>query len=299
MTLTLNNLLLSIIFCTSLSIAMDQPPASPLAKRPEFYSIILPGQNGLGGESFLTNHIINTAKYGHYETLPDMKLVDLGQDNCIKHFQEQMDRDPELANNPHVRRLIYGVSQGSATVLNWLAEKSHAEQERLASCVVLEAVLGSGSSAISHTAKSEYPIIGSTLFPRFLLPVGAKWAMFPSYKIWGKAALSSAKKISPNIPVIIMHHVGDPQLSVQDARDLYQILRKQSDRVYLFEVNNDMRAHINILNTESTDERLKKIAALQAIYKKYQLPFTQMDHPVNLEEFQPSIKAVKKWECSS
>lgn len=260
-------------------------------KQPDFYSIIMPGQNGLGGETFDENHVINTTKRTTYKTLTDDKLIDLGQENCIRHFQEQVEQDPELKNNPQV--LLYGVSQGSATVINWLAQKSHEEQEKAVKCLFLEAVLGNGNSAIKHTAQSSFPITKSLLFPRFLLPLSAKAVVYPSYKPWGISAHSSAEKLSPKIPVIIMHHIDDFQLSIDDARKLYCIVRKNNrDNVYLFEVDNAM-AHINILGVDSYEGRTKKIAALQAIYKKHGLPYAHYNEPIDLKEFQPSIEEVK------
>lgn len=278
---------LGLLFFASLALGMEKDTS-------DFYSIILPGQNGLGGESFVANHIVNTTKSKRYQTLADPTLIDLGQDNCIAHFQEQFDNDPELRNRP--RTLIYGVSQGTATVVNWLAQKSHEEQERIASCLVLEAVLGSGNSAIIHTVKSGVPITRSFLFPRFLLPLAAKVGIFPSYKPWGMSALGSVEKLSPNIPIIIMHNVEDPQLSINDARAFYcALLKKGHKNAYLFEAINSP-AHIDVIATDHWSERLKKTMALQAIYKKHGLPHaeikTDQECKFTIEEFQPSMQEV-------
>ena len=265
-------------------------------KNVDFYSIILPGQNGLGGGSFIDYHIVNASSYSCYKVLEDPNLIDLGQTNCIKHFQEQFDNDPAFKDkNNRPPTIICGISQGSATIVNWLAQKSHEEQEKIARCVVLEAVLGSGNSAIKHTAKTEVPITASSLFPKFILPVAAKLAVFPSYKPWGVSAFESAKKLSPNIPIIIMHSVNDFQLSVNDARTLYCKLRENKNKnVYLFEVENT-EAHIDVIWTEPREERLRKIAALQAIYKKHGLPYVEIkqERAFTIEEFQPSIEEVK------
>ncbi|MGC2310952.1 MAG: hypothetical protein WA432_04995 [Candidatus Babeliaceae bacterium] len=90
-----------------------------------------------------------------------------------------------------------------------------------------------------------------------------------------------------------MHNVDDIQLSINDARQLYCILRKNhNENVYLFETNAD-KAHINILNYDNEEEKIRKIAAIQTIYKKHGLPHHEMGE-VNLQQFQPSIEDIQQ-----
>lgn len=260
-----------------------------------YHAIIMPGQNGLGGGSFVAKNIINT-EYTRFET--NSEDIDFGQTHCIEYFSKQMgsfsQKIAPLDREKKPQKVIFcGVSQGTATLLNWLARREHKEQESITGAIVLEAVLGTPSSAICHTVKNFKPMVSSIPGSRYWLPLAAKFK-FPSYNPYGINALESAEKISPNIPVIIMHNRTDQQLSINDARKLYCVLRKKSDRVYLIESNLRIQAHIDILAHEGSESALKKIGAIQAIYKKYGLPYySQIQLPHDLSEFQPSIEEVQ------
>ena len=258
------------------------------SKKEAFYSIILPGQNGGGGASFTKNNIVNTDHFTQYETLENQLKIDLGQGNCIQNFEKQLDNDEKVKDS---KLLLYGISQGTATLVNFLAKKSHTEQEEKIGCLFLEAVLGSGNNAILHTIQSTMsPWITSAPFARFWLPWVAK-VFYPTYNPYGKQAFSSAKKISPNIPIVIMHNKGDTQLTINDARKLYCILSENNNNVYLFETNNRAK-HFDIL--EGAQEKIIKIAALQTIYKKHNLPYEEPTTEIDLATYQPTIKNVQK-----
>ncbi|MFA6066634.1 MAG: hypothetical protein WC707_05640 [Candidatus Babeliaceae bacterium] len=278
------------------------------------YSIILPGLGetpGRGGFAFENYHIVNTSKDAtvRFTTLASpWYKIDLGQDNCIQDFEKQL-HEPPYKNNKHY---FYGISQGTATLFNWLGKMSHEEQEKNAHCLVLESVLGSGDSAILHTIESAASLkneqmpytvrfilslaTSTTYFPfaRAWLPLAAKIA-FPTYNPFGKQAVTSAKKISPNIPVIIMHNHADPQLSINDAREVYCSLRENGHKgAYLFEIECTEPAHVSILHYDKNIE--KSILSLQAIYRKHKLPYREIEgiDKIELEGFKPSAQEVRK-----
>jgi hypothetical protein len=262
----------------------------------KFYSIIMPGQNGNGGRLFLKNHIVNTYST-FYQTLQGFE-IDLGQDNCMRHFDDQFKKDIKALESKNI--LLYGVSQGTATLVNWLAEQSKEIQSKV-KCLVLEGVLSNGNSAIEHTV--EHRFVGNWLgylpFYRVWMPLAAK-VIFPTYNPWwGKQALSSAKKLPKDLPIIIMHHEHDFQLSINDAREFYCTLRESgNNNVYLMEVNNNRSAHHNILETETPMEKMRKIGVIQAIYQKYNLPYMQdaiqSDMQSCIKELQPDVHEVRK-----
>lgn len=113
-----------------------------------FHSIILPGQNGLGGEKALQYNIVNSS-YSKYETLTNQFKIDMGQGNCIKDFQQQLDNDEQAKNK---ECLLYGISQGTATLTNWLAQQPQEKQKQV-KALILESVLGHGDNAILHTTE--------------------------------------------------------------------------------------------------------------------------------------------------
>lgn len=277
----------------------------------EFHSIIMPGQNGAGGYSFKQNCIVNTPKTNfdltnkthRFDTL--RSRIDLGQGNCIHDFDRQYQqylkkiRPGETSQAPK-KTLLFGVSQGTATLTNWLAQKTHKEQKETTELLLLEGVLGSGNRGIMHTVESAAPIVTYLPFARAWMPFLAK-IFFPTYNPFGKSALSSAKKLSPELPVVIMHNKGDKQLSINDARELYCTLRESgNDNAYLIETDNGA-AHFDILSPwyrqDGYPERQEKIAALQAIYKKHGLPRVQDESEPTAEllqeTYQPSVQTVK------
>ncbi len=272
-----------------------------------FYSILVPGQNGGGGWSFQANNIINTKQASNYGTIGenggfDLLKIDLGQANCIKHFDTKFKND-SLAQNPNTQLLLYGISQGTSTLPNWIASQPKHIQDKI-KCLVLEAVLGNGNNAIRHTTQELIVPKWVTYIPfyRYWLPWLAKFN-FPTYNPLGNQALDSAKKLPTNLPVIIMHHENDFQLPVNDAREFYCTLRESgNDNAYLFEVNNKQRTHFEVLETEELSLKKKKIAAMQAIYKKHNLPHNEelikhnsaAENVGLIKEFQPNVQDIRK-----
>jgi hypothetical protein len=82
--------------------------------------------------------------------------------------------------------------------------------------------MGSGNSAIEHTLENLMGLKPALYLPfsRLWIPVAAKCFVFWSYKpFFGMSAIASARKIkNASFPIIIKHHDGDRQLSINDAR---------------------------------------------------------------------------------
>lgn len=257
----------------------------------DFYSIIIPGQNGLGGEDYEKNFVINTP-YKRYKTLGDIRQIDLGQENCIRHFEEQFKADNDTKDK---KLIVCCVSQGTATFMNWLTQLTKEEQGKI-KCIILEAVLGSGNNAINHTIEKMFSNkIMYLPFAKSLLPWLAKIKYFPAYNPSGKQALSSVQNLPKNLPIIIMHATDDPQLPINDARKLYLELRKQgNNNVYLIEI--PIYAHFHVLDYDP--EKRNKIKAIQAIYRKHKLPYNKNilpdDEKPDIKKFQPSSNEVRK-----
>lgn len=248
----------------------------------EFQAILVPGQNGCGGYSFKNNSII----IGDYINAgTPNENIDFGQQHCMDHLS---DTATSCVNK---KLLLYGVSQGTATILNYVAFQDIKEQEKRVDCIVLESVLGSGQSAIMHTVgKAAYLPLA-----RFWMPPLAKLLMFRAWKLHGLTPIESAQHISTKIPVVIMHNQEDFQLDVNDARKVYCAMRDAGhEDVYLMEVaGNDIR-HLDVLNADP--EKRKKIAALQQIYKDHKLPHKAalLNNDVDVSDYQPSSKVVRR-----
>ncbi len=284
--------------------------SSERADNREFYSVILPGQNGGGGESYKNNLIVNS-NYRKYEYPEEYFQIDLGQGNCVKHFADQLQKDQNL-NNKNI--VGCGISQGTATWVHLLAGSEVSEEFKgNVKMLVLESVLGTGNSAITHTVLRGLPSMTYVPFSRFWLPVGAK-LFFPTYNPLGMQAISSAKKLPKDLPIIIMHDKNDFQLWINDARKFYCAVKESgNDSVYLLETSHSLKGvHLNILNSEPRRERERKIRAIQAIYKKHGVPydiaslkrkedadneeadFNESELLTLIAEFQPAVEKVKK-----
>ncbi len=261
----------------------------------------MPGQNNVGGMSFRGPRgkgVANGKTYARYSSLGyghslgKGRLIDFGQRHCMQDFAEQFaaDENARLGKN-----IITAVSQGTATVVNYFAEKTYEEQEKVAA-FILESVLGSPHSAIMHTVSN---IPGVTYLPlaRLWIPAAAKAFMYRKYQFSGPQLISSAKKISPNIVAVLMHHERDPQLPLCDAREAYigfQSRPNSQNNAYLMELSDpfgELR-HFDLLR-----DNPEKEIALQAIYKKHGLPFKEQPDvdldAIDLSPYQPSIAEVK------
>jgi len=107
-----------------------------MVNQKDFHTIIIPGQNDLGGEHgsvtpngviplyILNNPIVVTESYTRYTTLntprsqqrglPKEKPVDLGQKNCTADFERQFNQDP----HKNKKNIFYASSQGTATLVS-------------------------------------------------------------------------------------------------------------------------------------------------------------------------------------
>lgn len=260
-----------------------------------YHAIIVPGLNGSGGDSFVQNSIVNTD--AQTVKTPTGEDADLGQNYCINSFDREFDAIHGQQNNKNKKILLYGVSQGAATLINWLSQRPQLEQEKLIGCLFLESPLAKPNTAIIHTLENSSlakKCITFLPFARVWLPYASNMVL-PHYNPLGIQPLRSAPKISPNIPIIIMHHSNDPQLPLTDAQRLYCLLKNKNKTVYFFQINSPNRAHLDIL-THDPDMTVK-IRALQQIYKNHSLPYQQDilgSRNIDLTEFIPSVHCIEQ-----
>lgn len=279
----------------------------------DFYTVVVPGEPGYGCFDLFRDDIINTDSDHTYQVPLDYYAHDLGQskseDNLdslicdrfgpgymrIRGLPASVGLDSAFGADAYATKpkmLLYGVGQGASTLINWLARESHEGQEARIQGLVLESVIGSGESALAHMVKNTSSVVKSIPGHAYWLPSVIKYWYFHKYDAQEDQAINSAKKISPNIPVILIHNSRDKQLPINDARALYCVLREKNDNVYLFETNLAYPMNNGLLKYDRAAHR--KIAAIQAIYKKYGLPYNQdIELPQAITEFQPPINTVR------
>lgn len=242
--------------------------------------VVIPGQNGLGGQNVRT--VLPQFKQVHYVSTPEV-FPDLGQSRCIKYLKETM--NPLLADNNVEDIIIHASSQGTATAINYLANNPSQKVKAL----ILEAVMGSGNSAVSHTVKNlmePHMTLKPTKIPGsyYFLPYLAKFQM-PLYSPSGMQPILNLHKLPRDLPIILIHSVADPQLSFHDAEAIYAGLRTfGNDSAYLLPV--EERGHVCLLNTL---KRGHLTNSLHHILKKHGLPYHEYftKSTIDLSPYQP------------
>lgn len=296
----------------------------------DFYTIWLPGLHGGRAEN---NSLLIGSHYKIYDVIKPASQADLGQDECIRHFESQLSADPDFQQSKKI--IFIGSSQGAATLLNKIALMPHEEQEAKIAALILEAPLADGNEAIMQSALKK-PGLGYFPLVRFWSPWIGK-AYHRHYKPYGMQALTSAKYISAKIPVIILHNKIDARISINSARKLVceflkarqnRALEKQSslqkkikpniisddyatakprliqypkrsnhiNNVYYLET--DIHAKYGDSHTDFLREDTQSSAAFHAICKKIGLPYdAKQSDEFNDEElclFQPSVDQLEK-----
>ncbi|MCL4229289.1 DUF1749 domain-containing protein [Candidatus Dependentiae bacterium] len=248
-------------------------------------ALIVPGVGGGGQDSFEPIHPAGTQRY---EVPPLVRRrCDLGQRKCIQQLDEFVKASRVLENN---KILCFGASQGAATILNYLATLSEEQKQKIAA-IILEGPVIDGNEAIRHTAANTFPPASYLPFSRIWLPWIAK-TQLPAYNPFGKQAIRMSDKIPKNVPVILLHATGDPEVPIDTTRKFYQTLIKNGHQdVYLFEV--PVEQHLELLYSDKQQEFLN---AILRIYDESDVPlplrYTYDTTNNNVESYKPSLEEV-------
>jgi predicted esterase len=251
--------------------------------------LVIPGQNGLGGQNAVSSHSINPFSKDEvtYISTPEV-FPDLGQDACMWHLDGVI---KEKQDSDEVEKIvIHASSQGTATALNYVAQNP-----RKVSALILEGVVASGNSAIFHTIKNLMcPGIEYLPGAYYWLPYCAK-AVMPFFSPSGEQSIHSADKISTELPIIILHSIKDPQLPFADSVALYHALRRTGNQnVYLIPIK-----HIGHVNMLSYPRNSIEIVAVNEIFKRHGLPYNRdvlkRSHDIDLTVFQPSLEETEQY----
>lgn len=238
---------------------------------PNHHIVYASGMNGIGGQNIPHTMPHIEAKNTHLVKNPNSS--DLGQANCIKELQTVLNT-PELKSKD-ARIIFHGSSQGTATILNWLATATAEEVDKI-DAIILEGILASGPITFNTCA---WPV---SLIPglKYILPSLASMLLFRRHVLNGPQALTNAelieKKIqSRNIPIILLNsETRDRETPFYGAEMVYAGLHANSDAhdssVYLIPVK---KAHHVWLLTDAKNK------------PKYFDQFVNLlqDHPTSLE----------------
>jgi hypothetical protein len=280
-------LIASTTICNIFSMEENRTPTNNTQPRLNVFAIR--GQNGGGSEDWYVDKVLGHDKIKQIPVPNPSLLPDLGQGDCMRQF------DKTLKKNSQATGIIHATSQGTATALNYVAEKDQGKQVK---GMVLESSLASGNSAINHTVKDGMGMPGLAKLPFFYYwaPYIAK-VMFPFYSPSGKQPIKSIAKIPKNMPIIFAHCTRDFQLSYDDSCALYYAARKNgNNNAYL--MTKDKYAHVNILVDYSSSELrldVNDVKAIRSILKKHDLMNSELADPsLDLTPYQPDPEQFKK-----
>lgn len=185
--------------------------------------VTIPGQNGLG-KSPIAPFGNKANEYIEVST-PEPPYCDFGQKYCQELLHASIQTVPDGK-----KCVIHASSQGSATAVLYASKKP--EKIKM---LVLEAMLASGNSAIHHTITGKHgiPALAKIWGLYYIAPYIAKF-VFPLYKVSGDQPIEAVAKIPNQMPVVIYHATGDPQLSIGDAQAMYYKLRAQGNQDAFF-----------------------------------------------------------------
>ena len=242
--------------------------------------LVIPGQNGMGGQNVDTVLPYFTNNNRKYEVKTPLTLPDFGQTCCQELLKQAI---TELQSTDMIRKhdgiILHGSSQGTATTINYAAKNPENIK-----ALILESVMLTGNSAIFHTVDNvmlpqQYDLPDSSYYA---LPYIAKYS-YPSYAPIGEQPVNNIDTLSPDLPIIIIHETKDFQLSFKDAQALYAYLTKvrKNKNVYLFAQESERGEHINLLTKNNSQE----IRAIDTILRLHNLlPFDPSADCLTLQE---------------
>lgn len=232
---------------------------------PDFPCIVaVGGQNTLGSEADYVSALLGVPEYTIIRSpLPQGWIkdgIDLGQDVCMRNLATVFPAEGDV--------IFHATSQGTATTLNYVSTLPVHDQSRI-KAIILEAVLGSGNSAIMHNAKHVAGSVVEAPGCGYSAPYCAT-SLFPRYSPSGKQAIKSIESITRDIPIVIVHSKLDGCLPYSDACALYYGLRSQGHENVYF-ISCEGYAHVRILEYESDkQDLLRKILMHHDVLKRMQ-----------------------------
>jgi hypothetical protein len=212
----------------------------------------IPGQNGKGATDLDIEPLFCNIKINIITIETPLWFPDFGQNRCMSYLDEAIKKHKKPG-------IIFAASQGTATALNWLATTSKENQEKI-KAVICDAPFASGNDAINYNITKRLPSHFRSFLLSFrsyyLLPYLAK-LFFPFYSPGGKQPIKLIKKIPNEIPIIISHSRGDPELSFAGSCALYGGLCKNNKNAYFIESYNE--CHMGNFQDTSVNKTMLKI----------------------------------------
>lgn len=199
----------------------------------------------------------------------------LGQGPDITTIKNQIDHDKSY--------ILYGVSRGGATIINYLAEHN----PKNIAAVVID---GSPADMISTI-----DAIQCTIGYRFITKRSKQKRMlkilFPAYPIESIPSHQAINTIkNKKLPIFIVHSHQDTKVHIESAWLFYCAFKEAGfNNVYLCELENGLHAFY----MHGIDKKIY-LEALHSFYKKHRLAYNKEYAIINLQTLQPSVDEIQK-----
>lgn len=258
----------------------------------------IPGLNGTGGSAEYLHTIFDKESTNIVKLKTPRHKIDLGQQSCINTLNESM-----ISNNKNSIQIVHASSQGTATLMNLLCTDYHGGN--FVKCVILEAVLASGNSAIYHTLTTRMKFLKCIPFGYYLLPYIVKLVRFPLYRPAGIQLVKSLNdkncRLNKDMLVIILHSTGDKQLSVSNAYAVYYKLKQLGMKNVYMNIKHGDTSHSHLIRNNEDADMLRIILDAHGYAKMNELEkFNIMSkyYNKNPDKFKTIVDIVNLWKPS-
>ena len=251
--------------------------------------------HGLGGnheqafyysKNYSDQYLFETCNtFNFLDALRGSKEVNLGQQKDITTLAREHQKI--LSNQPHEKTILFGVSRGGATAINYLSTTSIKRRKNIAA-LIIESSYDHISSVVEHK-------LGKASYIPGLQTIGLSCVklLYPSYDKNGIHPIEVVEFLPKDIPIVFIHSKKDSLIPINASRRLYKKLKElDHKKLYLIELNNG--AHANIL--WGTDGNTYK-NGVHAILQKHNLPhnstFAKKGRKL-LRNFQPTLQEINR-----
>ena len=257
----------------------------------------IPGLNGTGGSPEYLHTIFNRESTNIIQLQTPKHKIDLGQQSCISTLTKSM-----ASKNKNLIHIVHASSQGTATLTNYLCRN----KDNFIKCIILEAVMASGNSAIYHTLTTRMKFLKCIPFGYYLFPYLVKLVRFQLYRPAGIQVIKSLNddnkhcKLNKDLLIIIIHSTGDKQLSITDAYAIYYRLKQMGMKNVYMNVKRGDTSHSHLIRKREDANMLRIILDAHGYAKMNEIDkfniTTNEYYNKNPDKFKTILDIVNLWK---
>lgn len=197
----------------------------------------------------------------------------MGFSQDIETLKDQIDTDKAY--------ILYGVSRGGSTIINYLA----AYNPKNIHALVLDAAPADPVSTIDSIQHS----LGLKFAPERDMQETIFNAIFPAYPLHSTPPMQAIAKIkNKNIPILLIHSKEDTRVSIASAWQLYLSFQQAGfTHVHLLELDHGKHSFC----LQGPDQKIY-LRTLHSFYKQYGMSYNPAYADLDISILQPSIDKI-------